>query len=749
MENNKKKVLFVATVDSHIELFHLPYLKMFKDKGYEVHVATNTNKKIEYCDKKHIISIERNPFKFKNIKAIRELKKIVNEEKFDIIHCHTPMGGVIARLAAKKARKNGTRVIYTAHGFHFFTGAPLKTWLLFYPVEKYLAKYTDTLITINNEDFERAKHKFSKRCKDIQYVPGVGVDEKKFSKKLTAKQKHELRKSLGLKDDDFVMIFPAELSKRKNQMWLIETLKPIFYENKSAHLLLPGRDSMGGQCQKLAKKLGVDSQVYFLGFRKDISELLQISDLAVSSAKQEGLPVNLIEASFIDLPIVATDCRGNRDLTKNATNDEADFIKMIKNSMNSVSQKTNIKTQDFTLENVSQKMKTIYFKRTRNTAFIYDVRMKYNRGKYYTDTNLDQSILNKYLRYCDSITFVSRKEPINDSELHKYSIASGENIDFRPAKNLGSAETRKIVRETVAEHDFIIIRLPSIMGLYACRACNKSKTPYLIEFVSDPFSTLWYYGKIKYKLVAPIISALNRHYIKKAENVIYVTKDYLQKSYPNHHHNIGVSDVNIIPCDKNIHAKRIARTYDSPLKIGAVGSLNVRYKGHLCAIKIAGKLKKAGINFEMHFLGQCSEENRRKWKKIAKKYGVDNQIFFDGTLPSGEPVMKWLDDLDFFIMPSITEGLPRTMLEAMSRGLVCFGSRVGGIPELLDEKYLFEKGDYNGFANAIMRCIKNIDEIVRQSKRNYQKASEYTPEMLDGIKNTFICDILNIDRKNK
>ncbi|MBR5939528.1 glycosyltransferase family 4 protein [Candidatus Saccharibacteria bacterium] len=310
-----KKVLFIATVDSHIELFHLPFLKMFKDKGYEVSVATETDKPIKYCDKKIKLPIKRSPFKMiSNFKAIRKLKKILANEKYEIVHCHTPVGGVVARMAAKKARKNGTRVIYTAHGFHFYKGAPMHFWMMFYPIEWYLAKFTDTLITINNEDFERAKKRFGKRCRDIQYVPGVGVDPKKFEKKLTKKEKAELRESLGLSSEDKVLIFPAELSKRKNQMWLIKTLEPMFKSDNKLHLLLPGKDSLNGKCQALAKKLGVDKQVHFLGFRNDIPNLLQISDIAVSSARQEGLPVNLMEAAFWGLPIVATDCRGNRDV---------------------------------------------------------------------------------------------------------------------------------------------------------------------------------------------------------------------------------------------------------------------------------------------------------------------------------------------------------------------------------------------------------------------------------------------------
>ena len=314
-----KKVLFTATVDSHILAFHLPFLKWFKEQGYEVHVATNGDEEIPYCDKKIKISFERSPFKLNNIKAIFQLRKILLEEKYDIIHTHTPMGSVVTRLAAKKARKHGTRVIYTAHGFHFFKGAPLLNWTLFYPVEKYLSKYTDTLILINKEDYNLAKNKF-KKCKDIQYVPGVGIDENKFDIKMTKKEKNELRKSLGLKDSDFVMIYPAELSNRKRQIWLINTISTLLKENKDIHLLLPGKDSLNGQCQKLVRELNLENQIHFLGFRKDIPKLLKISDLSVSSSRQEGLPVNIMEAMYVGLPIVASDCRGNRDLVKDGEN---------------------------------------------------------------------------------------------------------------------------------------------------------------------------------------------------------------------------------------------------------------------------------------------------------------------------------------------------------------------------------------------------------------------------------------------
>lgn len=316
-----KKVLFTATVDSHILCFHIPFLKLFHDKGYEVHVATNGTDEIPYCDKKIVIPFERSPYKLNNLKAIKQLRKVINEEKYDIIHTHTPMGSVVTRLAAKQARrKYHTRVIYTAHGFHFYKGAPLLNWLLFYPVEKYLAKYTDTLITINKEDYDLAKNKFSKRCKNIEYVPGVGIDEEKFNVKMTKKEKHELRESLGLKDDDFVLTYIARMDKNKNQGFLIDVMNELVKEHQNIHLLLVGPDELNGIYQEKTKNLNLTNNVHFLGFRKDIPELLKITDVSVSCSLREGLPVNIMEAMVSGLPVVATDARGVRDLVQDGVN---------------------------------------------------------------------------------------------------------------------------------------------------------------------------------------------------------------------------------------------------------------------------------------------------------------------------------------------------------------------------------------------------------------------------------------------
>jgi len=335
----QKKVLFVATVASHIKGFHEPYLKLLHDNGYKTYVASkdnlNDNDTINYCDKFIEIPIERSPYKLSNIKAIKELKKIINEEKFDIVHCHTPMGSVVARIATKEARKKyGTRVIYTCHGFHFYKGAPKLNWFLFYPIEKFLSKYNDTLVTINKEDYELARNKFKKRCSDIHYLPGIGVDSSKFILNMDQKEKDNLRKKLNISDTDFIIIYPARLCYDKNQSLLLQFMKKI--DNNNIILLLPGRDEYKGNYQKYVKDNNIKN-VLFLGERNDISKLLKISDLLIASSIREGFGINLVEALTCEIPVIAVNNRGHREIIKDGTNG---FI--IKNSIDDLINKFNL-----------------------------------------------------------------------------------------------------------------------------------------------------------------------------------------------------------------------------------------------------------------------------------------------------------------------------------------------------------------------------------------------------------------------
>lgn len=304
-----KKILFTAKVDSHIIHFHIPFLKMFKEKGFEVHVASEGDQVIPYVDVKYNITFGVNPFSKNTINSYKTLKKIIETNKFDIIHTHTAIASVVTRLAAHKVKteENNPRVIYTAHGFHFLKGGSTLNWLLYFPVEKIMGKFTDDLITINSDDYNLAlKHKI---CKKIHYVNGVGVDVDAFS---FPTRTYEDKKV-------YVLTYVAELNKNKNQELLIRSLA-LIDTSRFDYLLRvigPGDQSY---LKKVVSKLKIEDKVAFLGYREDIVELLKESDIAVSTSKREGLPVNLIESMASGLPIVATNCRGNNNLVVNDVN---------------------------------------------------------------------------------------------------------------------------------------------------------------------------------------------------------------------------------------------------------------------------------------------------------------------------------------------------------------------------------------------------------------------------------------------
>ncbi len=377
-----KKVLFVATVvKTHIMEFHIPYLKMFKEMGWETAVAARNDYEnpadcvIPYCDTYYNIPFERNPLKPGNLKAYKELKHIIDEGEYDIIHCHTPVGAMLTRLAAKQARKKGTKVFYTAHGFHFYKGAPAINWILYYPVEKWLSRYTDVLITINKEDYERAKtFKAGKVC----YVPGVGIDLKKFNAGYVNKE--QKRKEIGVSADDFVLLSVGELIPRKNHEVVIRALSVLKQLDKLNHIeyVICGRGAYEADLRKLAEGLDVADHVHFLGYRNDISEICNCADLFVFMSHQEGLPVALMEAMACGLPAVCSNIRGNTDLIEdgvtgllanNTPEEVAQSISKMKNDTalrNRVASAALQKIKQFDLSSVEDEMSKIYGGGVRN-----------------------------------------------------------------------------------------------------------------------------------------------------------------------------------------------------------------------------------------------------------------------------------------------------------------------------------------------------------------------------------------------
>ena len=312
------KVLFCATVDYHFRSFHLPVMEWFKEQGWDVHVAAKGELALPFVDRKFNVPFERSPLRLANLKAYRQLRSIMRENAYDLVHCHTPMGGVIARLAARRFRNKGTTVIYTAHGFHFCKGAPLSHWLIYYPVEKTLARWTDCLITINDEDHRLAVRRRFKAGR-IAHVHGVGVDMERF-RPLSSSEKALHRRAYGYRRDDFLLFYAAEFNANKNHRLLIEAMARIQAHVPNMRLLLAGRGDLQEECRSLALALGVERMIDFLGYRDDIDRLLPMCDVAVSGSLREGLPVNILEAMACGLPVVAVRNRGLAELVADGSN---------------------------------------------------------------------------------------------------------------------------------------------------------------------------------------------------------------------------------------------------------------------------------------------------------------------------------------------------------------------------------------------------------------------------------------------
>ncbi len=363
-----KKILFVATITDHFYYFHLPYLKFFHDLGWEVSVASKGDRVLENCDVQYNIPFARSPFAKGNIEAFKQLKNVIDKNDFDIIHCHTPVGGILTRLLSNKKRKKGAKVLYTAHGFHFFKGAPKTNWLVYYPIEFIMSRFTDCLITINDEDYKFAKKHF--KNPQIKLVDGVGYNSDLFYP-ISKEEKSALRQQKGYSDKDNIIIYVAELNANKNQQMLINALKQIKTQN--VKMLLVGADNYGGLYQKLAQQLGVQDKIEFAGHREDVAELIKLSDICVASSLREGLPVNIMEAMAVGLPVVACKNRGHNALIKNGENgfvvEANDYLAMAntvdelfenKQLYDKVSLKAQKDIKRFSKENVVIQMRSIY-----------------------------------------------------------------------------------------------------------------------------------------------------------------------------------------------------------------------------------------------------------------------------------------------------------------------------------------------------------------------------------------------------
>ncbi len=378
-----KKILFITVISGFLPQFELNDVRTLKEMGCEIHYASNFKNPVYAFDKDvltdlgivlHQIDIEKNPANLSNYRAIGQVRRLIDSCDIDAISCHNPMGGVVGRLAARLSKRN-PYVIYTAHGFHFYEGAPALNWILYYNAEKYLARYTDELITINEEDYKRALNFKLKEGGHVDKIHGVGVDDIKFvpNKEVGT----EIRKELGISDSAFVMLTAAELRDNKNHMVVFRAIKKIMVDLRlgdgQLYYLLCGKGPNQPELEKYVKDNGLEKIVKFLGFRTDMANMLQTADCFVFPSIREGLGVAAVEALLCGVPLVVADNRGTKEYAVDGVNSfvcdansSSDFKRSIIRLIKDKEQKQYMaehcreSAQVFTVHEVQKTMKKVY-----------------------------------------------------------------------------------------------------------------------------------------------------------------------------------------------------------------------------------------------------------------------------------------------------------------------------------------------------------------------------------------------------
>lgn len=365
-------------------------------------------------------------------------------------------------------------------------------------------------------------------------------------------------------------------------------------------------------------------------------------------------------------------------------------------------------------------------------TFFYDIRfMEYN-NQYYSHYGVNDNLLKRYIDIFGELTYLGRNETICDSN-KKYLIEENKinNTKVLTYKENYSDLIKK-VKLAIKNTEFAIIRLPSIIGYVAQKECEKHSIPYLVEVVGNPLEALWYHS-LKTKIFALPIHLLMKSTIKHSKYVAYITDTYLQKCYPTKYTAFnGIANVSLPTLENSVLEKRLEKIKDLKSKkninIGLIGALTVKYKGHKTAIKALKIIVKKYPNVKLKLLGQG---DKKRLEKICRKYKINENVDFCGTLPGGQPVMDWLDDIDIYIQPSITEGHGRSAVEAMSRGCITFASKVGGLVDSIDKKYLFKKKDYKKLADLIIKSIENEKFAREVTISSFTRAKKYESNKIE------------------
>lgn len=375
-------------------------------------------------------------------------------------------------------------------------------------------------------------------------------------------------------------------------------------------------------------------------------------------------------------------------------------------------------------------------------------------GNYFSSGKLPYTVWERYLEVFDCIHVVCRKKELqsNDSILPKLNKSSGPNVTFHPVPSLssplGKLVNHRIVKNTFDEImqdvDVIIARLPSEIGSMAVTMAKKKKIPWAVEVVACAWDGLWNYGNIQGKLYAPFAALKTKRLIKQSSYALYVTNHFLQKRYPSKGYTAACSNVELPYIKDNVDNDGTIISNNLVPVIGVIASLSGYHKGLDTALKALNEVDSRGYDFKFKILG---DGPRDVWKNKSEMIGIESKVEFCGTLASGEEVLEWLDHIDIYIQPSNQEGLPRAVIEAMSRARPVVGSTAGGIPELIDPACLHRPKDHHKLAELIIKMLNDRDFRCHQAKVNHLKSKKYIKSNLDRVRSEFWMEFKQYAKK--
>jgi len=378
-------------------------------------------------------------------------------------------------------------------------------------------------------------------------------------------------------------------------------------------------------------------------------------------------------------------------------------------------------------------------------------------GLVYSDGKLAYSVWSRYRCHFDELIVVGRSYLLSATEVESMDLSSGTNVSFFFGPNLSSPAAhlmkrraaQKTLRKLVSDVDAVVARLPSELGLLAINEARKAGLPYVVEVVTCPWDALMNHGGWLGKVYAPIMTTRMKSAVKKAPFCLYVTKEFLQRRYPNTSGvAVACSDVEILPSGDDVLQRRldIVSEPSSVVTLGLIGTLRTRFKGIQTVFEALSLIRDNLPAVQFRILGSGDSE---PWKEEAKKFGVDDLVIFDGILSGGDPVLSWLDNVDVYLQPSFQEGLPRALIEAMSRGCPALASTCAGIPELLDAGCLIKSGDAKHLGELIKKAIGDAEWQKAQAHRNWKESHQYSKDILEARRHDFWAQFADHARSMK